>query len=248
MRYSTGAVRDYVANCGAGPDLPLTIPEADSFRSWYNLGGFQLLSRWENGDVWGSDFRDGGSGDLEPNGGSDVPDIYFYTGHGICQNPPGATSPDFIAVCGNFGKPDNTNIGTQSRWGNGAGNLKFCFLDASCPMDLVSISNNWFPVFQGLHVAVGHSGTSASDTLDSVSRGALFAAYTSGAFFFFPYLSVGDAWMATGTIDIQNGCCAVVIAAGENRDDAIDRRENEKVKDGRSDPVPNWFAWRWICA
>ena len=94
----------------------------------------------------------------------------------------------------------------------------------------------------------GHSGTSTSDTLDSVSRGALFAAYTSGAFFFFPYLSVGDAWMATGTIDIQNGCCAVVIAAGENRDDAIDRRENEKVKDGRSDPVPNWFAWRWICA
>ena len=26
--YSTGAVASYMANCGVGPDLPLTIPEA----------------------------------------------------------------------------------------------------------------------------------------------------------------------------------------------------------------------------
>jgi hypothetical protein len=115
-------------------------------------------------------------------------------------------------------------------------------------MDLVSIQNSWFPAFRGLHVAVGHSGTSTSDTLDSVDRGAQFAAFTAGApFFFFPTLSVGDAWMATGTIDIQQGCCAVVIAAGNDRNDAIDRREHERVTDGRPDPVPNWFAWKWVC-
>ena len=93
-----------------------------------------MFSRWENGDVWGFYFRDNNGGDLELNGGSDVPDIYFYTGHGTCQNPPAATDADFISVCGNFGAPNRTNIGTQSRWENGAGNLKFCFLDASCPM------------------------------------------------------------------------------------------------------------------
>jgi hypothetical protein len=247
LRYSTGAVKDYVSNGCGGSDLPLTIPECDSFRFWYNLGGFQLFSRWENGDVWGSDFRDASNGDLEPNGGSDIPEIYFYAGHGRCQNPPSATSPDFIVVCGNFGKPDATTIGTQCRWGNGDGNLRFAFIDASCPMDLISISNSWFPVFRGLHVAVGHSGTSTQDTLDSIDRGSQFAAYTSGAFWFFPHLSVGDAWMATGTIDIQTGCCAVALAAGNNRDDAIDRRENEKVKDNRSNPTPNWFAWKWVC-
>jgi hypothetical protein len=38
-----------------------------------------------------------------------------------------------------------------------------------------------------------------------------------------------------------------VLAAGVDRNDAIDRRDNEKVTDNRSDPVPNWFAWRWVC-
>jgi Family of unknown function (DUF6345) len=245
MRYSTGAVDKY-SPCGVGPDLPQTIPEAAAFRAFFNAAGDTIFTQWVNGDVWASDFRDGT--DTDPSGGSDVPDMYYYTGHGICQNPPVATDPDFIVVCGNFGKPDTTNIGASSRWGNPPGNLKFCFLDASCPMDLVSLGNNWFPVFQGLHMATGNSGTAKSDTLDSVTRGQMFAAYCSGAFFFFPHLSVGAAWMATGTIDVQSGCCAVAIAAGNDRNDAIDRRENEHVHDNRPNPIPNWFAWEWICA
>lgn len=248
MQYSTGCVRDYIPNGCSGPDLPATIPEGANFRFWYNLGGFSLFSRWDNGDVWGSDFRDAAGGDLEVNGGSDVPEVYLFAGHGSCQNPPGPTSPDFILTCGNFGKPDATTIGTQSRWGNGSGNLRFAFIDASCPMDLVSIQNSWFPAFRGLHMAVGHSGTSTSDALDSTVRGSQLAAYTSDAMWLIPHLSVGDAWMAVGTDDVQAGCCAVALAAGNNRADAIDRRENEKVKDERSDPTPNWFAWKWICA
>ncbi|TDO51772.1 hypothetical protein EV643_103511 [Kribbella sp. VKM Ac-2527] len=51
------------------------------------------MSTWENGDVWGSDFRDDG-GDLDPSGGSELPDVYLFAGHGGCQNPPAATSPD----------------------------------------------------------------------------------------------------------------------------------------------------------
>jgi hypothetical protein len=247
LRYSTGCVRDYIPNGCPGPDLPATIPEGANFRFWYNLGGFQLFSSWNNGDVWGSDFRDASNGDIEPQGGSDIPEIYLYAGHGICQNPPNATSPDFIAVCGNFGTPNNTIIGNSSRWGNGSGNLRFAFIDASCPMDLVSLANQWFPAFQGLHMAVGHSGTSTQDALDSDVRGSGLAAYTSNAFWFLPHLSVGDAWMSVGIEDVQNGCCAVAIAAGNNRDNAINRRENEKVKDNLSDPTPNWFAWRWIC-
>lgn len=245
MRYSTGCVRDYIPNGCPGPDLPATIPEGQKFRTWYNLGGFNLFSAWNNGDVWGSDFRD--TGDLEPNGGSDVPEIYLFAGHGSCQNPPNATSPDFILTCGNFGTPDATTIGTQSRWGNAAGNLRFAFIDASCPMDLASIANSWFPVFRGLHVAVGHSGTSTSDALDSDVRGNGLAAFTSGWLWLFPHLSVGDAWMTVGIDDVQVGCCAVALAAGSNRNDAIDRRENERVKDDRADPNPNWFAWRWVC-
>ena len=247
MRFSTGAVRDYVPRCG-GPDLPLTIPEARAFAAWYLFSGHTAVTRWENGDVWGADFRDDG-GDVDPSGGSDLPDIYFYTGHGICQNPPTATDPDFVVVCGNFGSPNVVNIGSKSRWGNAPGKLKFLFLDASCPMDLVSLANNWFPVFGGLHIATGHSGTANADTLDSSDRGSQFAVRTVGLpeplSWLFPQSSVGDAWMDTGTIDIQDGCSAVALAVGLDRNDAIDRRENERITDGRSNPTANWAAWKW---
>ena len=163
MRFSTGAVRDYSKNCG-GSDLPLTIPEAREFQAWYRLAGHTSVSTWENADVWGSDFRDGT--DLDPGGGSDAPDIYFFTGHGSCQQPPGANDPDFIVVCSTVGTPNFVNVGMSSRWGNGNGSARFMFIDASCPMDLISLSSNWFPTFVGLHVAVGHSGTATLDDTD----------------------------------------------------------------------------------
>ncbi len=250
MRYSTGAVSIYVAGGCGGPDLPLSVGVAGGFRFWYNLGGFQLVTQWNNGDVWGSDFRDGT--DLDPSGGSDLPDVYFYNGHGICENPPTAGSGDFIFTCGNFGKPDLTTIGNQSRWGNNGGNLKFAFIDASCPMDLASIQGQWFPPFRGLHMAVGHSGDVNHDTLNSATRGSQLASRTAGLPFpfsiFWPELPVGDAWMVTGLTDVQPGVCAVAIAAGNDRNDAINRRENERVKSNWPNPTPNWFAWKWVCS
>src|SRR5690348_10723969 len=84
-RYSTGAVSNYPANPCFGPNLPFSVGSAASFRGWYALAGLPNVSRWENNDVWGSDFRDGASADNEPQGGSDLPDVYFYNGHGICQ-------------------------------------------------------------------------------------------------------------------------------------------------------------------
>jgi len=257
--YSTGAVGSYMANCGVGPDLPAAVPEAANIRCWYSGGAgcgstvanpFPLVTSWNDGDVWGSDFRDGiGTADTDSSGGSDLPAIYFYAGHGRCKNPPTATSRDFIIVCGNSRKTDVTDIGAFSRWGSASGgHLQFAFIDASCPMDLVSITNNWPQTFQGLHVATGHSGDQGHDTLDSASRGGQFAAYTSGNNALLPQLSVGDAWMAAGLIDVDPGVCAVVIAVGADAAEAVDRRDNERVTDGRGDPVSNWCAWRWVCS
>ena len=252
--YSTGAVNNYPEIPCLGPDLPSDIPEANDFRTWYTLAGLHNVTRWENGDVWGSDFRDstnGSNNDRDPSGGSDITQLYFYTGHGFCENPPVAGSGDFVFVCGNFGKPNRSRIGTQSRWGNNGGRLEFMFLDASCPMDLPEIQSEWFAPFQGLHVATGNSGDVNHDTLESETRGSQFAAYTVGVsfgpFILFPQLSVGDAWMATGTIDVQSQVCAVALAAGNDRSDAINRRQNEFITSHWSNPVPNWFAWRWVC-
>lgn len=254
--FSTGGVDAYMP-CGFA-NLAWRNYSANLVAGWLNLSGFPAASNWRDGDVWGSDFRDGaGSNDADPAGGSDAPQIYFYAGHGTCQNPPAATDPDFITVCGNFGAPNFNDIGANAGWGSqSGGHLQFLMLDASCPMDLVSLENNWFPVFRGLHVATGHSGTASLDTRDSPFRSGNFIAYTIGAgsifglpfpVILFPPLSVGDAWMASGLQDVDPTVCAVAIAAGETRDDAIDRREHEHLTDGRSDPIPNWFAWRWVC-
>jgi len=259
--YSTGGVDAYMP-CGF-PNLPWRVSSADAVAGWFNLAGFPAFSNWRNGDVWGNDFRNAGSpNDRDPGGGSDVPQIYLYAGHGTCQDPPGPTDPDFITPCGNIGGLDFDDIGANDKWGSqSGGSLQFLFLEASCPMDLISIGNNWFPVFRGLHVATGHSGTSTHDTYDSAQRPANFAVYTVGGgridlpfpfgvslpLILYPPLSVGDAWMATGLQDVDESVCAVAIAAGETEADAVDRRENERLTDGRSDPIPNWFGWRWVC-
>jgi hypothetical protein len=254
--YSTGAVSNYPANPCFGPNLPFSVGSAASFRSWYDLAGLPNVSRWENNDVWGSDFRDGVGADLEPQGGSDITNVYFYNGHGICQAAPTATDADFIFVCSTNGQPNSTDIGASSRWGNGNGRLMFAFIDASCPMDLVSLGNNWFPPFQGLHVAVGHSGNSTHDTLNSQTRGGTFSAYTVGytidlrfiTISLFPELPATWAWMSAGLIDVQSQVCAVSIANDATRAAAENRRDNERVKSPIGRPSGNWYAWRWICS
>lgn len=245
MRFSTGGVDDYDP-CGWS-SLNNCRQNGRDFRAWYVAGGHTAVSNWENADVWGSDFRDGANADGEPQGGTEIPEIYFYSGHGICQNAPTATDPDFIGVCSTNGTPNVTDIGQQTRWGNNASTLNFAFLDASCPMDLISLGSTWFNVFWGLHVAVGHSGTTTQDTLDSVDRASQFAALTAGLPWPFPTLSIGDAWMQTGTIDIQSGCCAVAIANGRDTAEADQRVDFERVNSGWGDPSGDWFVWKWMC-
>jgi len=249
MRFSTGAVRDYIPNGCGGPDLPKTIDEARAFAAIFIQAGHQLFSHWENTDVWGSDFRDGAGRDLEPQGGSDLVEMYLFAGHGSCQANPTATTPDFLLACSPTGTPNTVTAGTEIRWGNARNGLQYAVIDASCPMDLVSIQNSWFPVFQGLHVALGHSGTVNADARDSADRGFLFAIYAAGGFGFFPHQSVGDSWMDAGTADIQPGCSAVALAAGTSREDAIWRRDQETIGvHSTFNFVPAWFAWKWRTA
>ena len=251
--YSTGAVNIY-GTCGLSPDLPNRIEAAKRFRDWYNQAGFPLVTRWENDDVWNTDFTDGPGKDLEASGGSDLPNIYLFAGHGSCQNPPAAANADFLVTC-SHGTGMFTDIGASSRWGNAGGHLMFAFIDASCPMDLVSLSNNWWPTFQGLHVATGHSGTATHDTLDSASRPANFAMRTTGWITTFlgfvisttPQESVSQSWMDTGLEDVQDQVCAVAIANDATRDAAINRRDNEPVTPPWGRPSGNWYAWRWVC-
>lgn len=242
---STGAINDY----GGSGDLHHDIAEANDFRAWYLFAGHSVFSAWTDGNVWGSDFRDKGSpNDNEPNGGSDMAQVYFYSGHGSCPASPTTTSPvDFLITHSNSGTPNTTHIVTDSVWGNNGGNLQFMLIDASCPTEVPEITQ-LFPVFGGLHMVTGNSGDAKHDTLDSEARGNDYAAVTAGVrIWFIPQLPVGDAWMDTGLVDVQDQVCAVAAAAGNTREDAINRRENERVTSGWSNPSNNWMAWKWVC-
>ena len=123
-------------------------------------------------------------------------------------------------------------------------------------MDLVSLGSAWFPPFQGLHIAVGHSGNATHDTLNSQTRGGTFSAYTVGytvdigliRIQIFPELPATWAWMTAGLIDVQSQVCAVSIANDVTRSSAENRRDNERVKSPMGKPSGNWFAWRWTCS
>jgi hypothetical protein len=242
---STGAINDYGGNANLSHD----IAEANDFRAWYLFAGNTVFTAWTDGNVWGSDFREKGSpNDMDPSGGSDRAQTYYYTGHGSCPASQQTTSPvDFLITHGNFGTPDTTHIVTESVWGNNGGRLQFMLIDASCPTELPEITQ-LFPILGGLHMVTGNSGDVNHDTLDSEDRGNAFGIQTAGGpSWFFPQLPVGDAWMNTGLIDVQDQVCAVAAAAGDTRDDAINRRENERVTSGWSNPSNNWMAWKWVC-
>jgi hypothetical protein len=242
---STGAINNY----GGNGNLSHDIAEANDFRAWYVFAGNSIFTSWTDGNVWGSDFRDKGSpNDMDASGGSDKAQVYYYTGHGTCPSSQTTTSPvDFLVTHGNFGTPDFTHIVTDSVWGNNGGRLQFMLIDASCPTELPEITQ-LFPIFGGLHMVTGNSGDTKHDTLDSEDRGNEFGIQTAGTpFWFFPQLPVGDAWMNTGLIDVQSQVCAVAAAAGDTRDDAINRRENERVTSGWGNPSNNWMAWKWVC-
>jgi hypothetical protein len=242
---STGAINNY----GGSGNLFHDIAEANDFRAWYLAAGNTVFTQWTDGNVWGSDFRDQGSpNDMDSSGGSDRAQVYYYTGHGFCPASQTTSSPvDFLITHGNFGTPDTTHIVTDSVWGNNGGQLQFMLIDASCPTELPEITQ-LFRIFGGLHMVTGNSGDSQHDTLDSEDRGNEFGVQTAGTpFWFFPQLPVGDAWMNTGLIDVQSQVCAVAAAAGNTQDDAINRRENERVTSGWGNPSNNWMAWKWVC-
>jgi len=259
---SMGCVEKYSDASGftSSDDVSLTCDAASGFYAWFNFGGQHALRFfWQNTLVWPSDYREdsfGGSDNIEVDWSS--ADLNVFSGHGSCQNPPMSSSPDFIVTAKNgIGRgPNFVDIGASLRLGEfpgsgvfgSNGNLNTFMINASCPMDLVSLTNQWWQVFQGLHLAMGHSGDVNHDNLDSDSKLPTVGLYL-GPFPFFGNNSYRTAWMSAGLIDVQSGVCAVITATGRTQAEAISRRDSETptVRIGDAMP-PTWIAWRWVCS
>ena len=262
--YSMGCINNY-SPAGIGPDLSNRCTATDGFSAWFNFfGNHRLRFYWHDQLVWPRDYTE----DSFPGGGDNIEidwssaDLNVFSGHGSCQNPPTATSPDFLVTA----LPRASNFIDVQRSlrlgefpGSGVfgqnGNLDTFMVDASCPMDLVSLTNQWWPVFQGMHLAMGHSGDAGHDNLDSDTKLPTVGMYLGplGPFpFFFPGLggssSYRTAWMSAGLIDVQDGVCAVIVGTGRTEQEAVNRRDFETPTNRVADAMPpDWIAWRWTC-
>jgi hypothetical protein len=264
--YSMECVEKYSLASGftTADDVNYTCDATDGFSYWFNfLGGNSLRYYWKDTLVWPSDYIEdslGGSDSVETDWSS--ADLAVFSGHGSCQNPPVATSPDYIVTARNgIGRgPNFVNIGATMRlgefpgsgvWGQN-GNLNTLMINASCPMDLVSLTTEWWQVFQGLHVAMGHSGDVNHDNLDSASKLPTVGMYLGPFVPPFNWLggnnSYRTAWMSAGLIDVQSGVCAVITATGRTQAEAISRRDDETPTTRIADAMPpTWIAWRYVC-
>ncbi len=257
--YSMGCVEKYSdAGFPKSADVSLTCDATDGFSTWFNLfGTHSLRFYWQNTLVWPRDYIE----DSFPGGGDSIEidwssaDLNVFSGHGSCQNPPTATDPDFIVTAKPGASNNFVDIGASLRLGEfpgsgvfGAnGNLNTFMINASCPMDLVSLTNQWWNVFAGLHLAMGHSGDATHDNLDSASKLPTVGMYLGPA----PFIgssSYRSAWMAAGLIDVQSGVCAVITATGRTEGEAVARRDFETPTNRIPDAMPpTWIAWRWVC-
>jgi hypothetical protein len=263
--YSMACVEKYSDASGfnASDDVSLTCDATDGFSAWFNLfGGNSLRFYWHDTLVLPSDYTEdsqGGRDNVEIDWSS--ADLAVFSGHGSCQNPPVASSPDFIVTAQNgIGRgPNFVNINSAMRLGEfpgsgvfgSNGNLNTLMLNASCPMDLVSLTTQWWSVFQGLHLAMGHSGTTTGDNLDSSSKLPTVGMYLGPFIWGFNFVggsSYRTAWMSAGLIDVQSGVCAVITGTGRTESEAVARRDSESPTQRIGDALPaDWIAWRWTC-
>lgn len=262
--YSMACVSKYSNASGftTADDLPNACASTDGFNFWFNFNGSHALRfYWKDTLVWPSDYTEdsfGGADSSEVDWPS--ADLAVFSGHGSCQNPPNANSPDFIVTARNgIGRNANfLNIGNSMRLGEfpgsgrfgSNGNLNTLILDASCPMDLVSLTTQWWQVFQGLHIAMGHSGDVNHDNLDDASKLTTVGMYLGPSSFFNwnGGSSYRTAWMSAGLIGVQSQVCAVITAAGRTQDEALARRDFETPTARIADGVPaSWLAWRFVC-
>ena len=96
----------------------------------------------------------------------------------------------------------------------------------------------WGGPMQGIHIVCGYVGT-AADSSWTAGLGADFADDICGGD------AIAGSWVSRA-YSFWTGDKSIAIAAGVSQDDAINRRENEKL-DWRDSNVAstNWLAWKY---
>jgi hypothetical protein len=228
---------EYANNDACGnPQLPDADNDVHGFIDIMKAYGHTSKFVWGNTSFWPEDLVDCSvSGGIDCSYGDNVTAIYLHS-HG------GSTTEAFRITTGTNHKIDNSNtcrsytyFNNKQWWKLGDKNLRYLFL-ASCHSLELSDLTHWDGVGRGIHIITGGDG----DLYSISSRGSTFALLMNFPFF---KQSIKSSWFAARDDDET----VVVMAYGSSQDNAISRRDNEKIGWSTSPVSPvTWRAWSWI--
>lgn len=197
------------------------------YNSMGSRGHIQVFN-WGNNNAWSTDIEHPDFGGDSLNWSDNV-HFCYYADHG--------GNWDNLYNIG-FAVQHNDCTSSSDKWHFGVKSLKWLALDA-CQLVLNTEANHiinvWSKPMQGIHLVFGSIGDGSSDS----NEGKAFAdAICNGA-------ALANAWLDTTYFPKRNKK-PIAIAAGESRDDAINRRENETLNwRDLNVKSTNWLAWKW---
>ena len=194
--------------------------------------GHTAAFNWGNANAFERDFRDPASGGDDTRWADDV-DFVHFSSHGV-------TNAQNVFVGSLGSRVDRCSWRTDdARFGNS--NLEYLCIDACNSVDLAGNPvATWHRAFHGLRMVLGFTDL-VSDSWWTGGRGHSFGRRAGNG------ERITDAWLDAGySFWLDDN--PVAMAAGRNRDDAINRLNNERLGGGFGD-IPNnqigWFQWRW---
>jgi hypothetical protein len=231
VRVGVEWVNNFHADACKQADLSYCDDQAVGFYDHMGNHGHTKVFNWGNDNAWETDFRHPDFGGDSLNWSDDV--------HFCLVNDHGGNWDNVVHLSFSHAHDNCSVASTQMRLGRR--NLKW-FAALGCDAVLNTSSDHiaavWFPPMQGVHIVCGFIGT-AADSWWTDDLGEDFADDICDGD------SIAGSWVSRAH-SFWTGDDSIAIAAGETRDDAINRRENENL-DWRDANVTatNWLAWKY---
>ncbi|MBL0183598.1 MAG: hypothetical protein IPP96_15435 [Chitinophagaceae bacterium] len=205
--------------------------QAVGFYNTMGSRGHTKVFNWGDDNAWETDFTHPNFGGDSLNWTDDVHFVFFVS-HG-------GNNSNILSL--SFAKKHNSCSSRSDKWRLGSKKLKW-LVSAGCETvlntDSAHIAAVWFGPMKGLHMMLGYIGSS-HDSWWTDDLGEDFA----------NDICDGDT-IAGSWVDCAYSFWvdddSIAIAAGETRDDAINRRDHETL-DWRDLDVraTNWLAWKY---
>jgi Family of unknown function (DUF6345) len=214
------------------PELSYCDDTAVGFYNGMVSRGHSGSFNWGNSNAWERDFRDSIFGGDDHNWIDNV-DFAHFSSHGSCS-----VNNVYRGYFG--GQVDNCTWQSDSaRLGNQ--NLEWLALDTCNSLELTrNIISVWHNAFHRLHMILGFTDL-VSDSSWTASRGYNFGRRAGNND------KLADAWLDE-CYSFWADDNPVAMTSGRTRDDAIYRRDNERIYSNFSDIPHNeisWYAWKW---